>query len=308
MYGENPVYGNVRVRKRPYLTGYLFIAPWLIGFLGLTLSPILGTVYLSFTKYDIFSAPIWVGVENFKHMFFSDPRYWKSVGSTLYFASVSVPLKLAAALGVAMILNTNRRGIDFYRTLYYTPSILGTSVAVAVMWREVFGYDGLVNALLSAIGVQNRVAWLGDPRTAVWTLIVLVVWQFGSPMLIFLAGLKQIPEELYESAHIDGAGGVTKFFRITLPLLSPVIFFNLVMQMIFGLTIFTQPFIITQGGPLDTTNFYALYLYRRAFETFQMGYGTAMALVLLLVVAICTGVIFRTSGFWVYYETKEGRT
>ncbi len=293
--------------RRRAIAGYLFISPWLIGFLTLTLLPILGVVYLSFTKYDIFTAPQWIGLGNFVRMFTGDPRYWKSVGATFYFAIVSVPLKLFFALMVAMILNAPHRGLDFYRAVYYTPSILGTSVAVAVMWREIFGFDGLINALLANIGIRSEMAWLGDPRTAVWTLILLVIWQFGSPMLIFLAGLKQIPDELYESAHIDGARGVRKFFWITLPLLSPVIFFNLVMQIIFGLTVFTQPFIITQGGPLDTTNFYALYLYRRAFETFQMGYGAAMALVLLLVVAFFTGIVFKSSSLWVFYESKEGK-
>lgn len=294
-------------RRRNTIAGYLFISPWLVGFLGLTLVPIVGIIYLSFTSYDIFTAPQWSGWGNFVRMFTGDARYWRSVGATLYFATVSVPLKLAFALLVAMILNTRHRGIDLYRAVYYTPSILGTSVAVAVMWRELFGFDGLVNALLQRIGITSEIAWLGDPRTAIWTLILLVVWQFGSPMLIFLAGLKQIPEELYESAHIDGAGGLRKFLWITLPLLSPVIFFNLVMQIIFGLTVFTQPFIITEGGPLDTTNFYALYLYRRAFETFQMGYGAAMAVILLLVVALFTGLVFKTSSLWVFYETKEGR-
>lgn len=298
---------SVQRRRRNTIAGYLFISPWLIGFFGLTLVPIIGSLYLSFTSYDIFTAPQWIGVDNFRRMFFADARYWSSVGATVYFAFFAVPLRLAFALVVALILNTRHRGLGLYRAAYYAPSILGTSVAVAVMWREIFGSRGLVNALLGGVGIQQRIAWLGDPRTAIWTLIILVVWQFGSPMLIFLSGLKQIPEELYESARIDGAGGVRKFFLITLPLLSPVIFFNLIMQMIFGLTVFTQPFVITQGGPLDTTNFYALYLYRRAFETFQMGYGAAMAMILLMVVALCTGIIFRTSSLWVFYEAKEGK-
>jgi len=294
--------------RRNTLAGYLFIGPWLLGFLGLTLLPILGVFYLSFTSYDIFTPPRWIGLRNFARMFFEDPRYWNSVRYTLYFAIVSVPMKLVFALMIAMLLNTKHRLIDFYRAVYYTPSILGTSVAVAVMWREIFGFRGLVNSILMNLGILSRpFAWLGEPSTAIWTLILLVVWQFGSPMLIFLAGLKQIPTELYESAHIDGAGGLRKFWNITLPLLSPVIFFNLIMQIIFGLTVFTQPFVITQGGPLDTTNFYALYMYRRAFETFQMGYAAALALVLLLVVAATTSVVFKTSARWVFYESKEGK-
>jgi multiple sugar transport system permease protein len=299
--------GGLSKRRENLLMGYLFISPWLLGFIGLTLVPILSIFYLGFTSYDIFSAPVFVGLRNFRKMFTDDPRYVQSVVATLYFALVSVPLKLVFALAVAMLLNTRHRFLGVYRAWFYTPSILGTSVAVAVMWREVFGSSGLVNALLAALGHDARIAWLGDPTFAIWTLILLVVWQFGSPMLIFLSGLKQIPKELYECSQIDGASRWRRFVRITLPMLSPVVFFNLIMQMIFQLTVFTQPFIITQGGPMGTTNFYALYLYRRAFESFQMGYGAAMALILVLTVAAFTGIIFKTGTLWVHYETKEGR-
>jgi multiple sugar transport system permease protein len=175
-----------------------------------------------------------------------------------------------------------------------------------VMWRQVFGTDGVINAVLALVGIPP-VRWLGDPDVAIWTLVTLAVWQFGSPMLIFLAGLRQIPAELYEAAAIDGAGAFARFVRITLPLLSPVTFFNLVMQTITGFMVFTQAFIVTGGGPMDTTLFYALYLYRRAFESFQMGYASAMAWVLLLVVAFFTAILFASSGRWVFYETKEGR-
>jgi multiple sugar transport system permease protein len=194
-----------------------------------------------------------------------------------------------------------------YRALTYAPSIVGDSVAVAVMWRQLFGGDGLVNGLLALVGLPSKTPWLGDPRFAIWTLILLAAWQFGSSMLIFLAGLKQIPEELYESASIDGASGPRRFFSITLPMLTPVILFNLVMQTINGLIVFTPALIITNGKPLDTTNFYALYLYRRAFESFQMGYGSGMAWVLLAVTAVLTLVIFKTSSRWVFYGSdREG--
>jgi len=302
--------GKVRAlpkRRENLLMGYFFISPWLLGFIGLTLIPILSIFYLGFTSYDIFSAPQFLGLQNFKKMFTDDPRYAQSVGATLYFAFVSVPLKLFFALAVAMLLNTKHRFIGVYRAWFYAPSILGTSVAVAVMWREIFGSDGLINTFLSALGYDVQIAWLGDPTFAIWTLILLVVWQFGSPMLIFLAGLKQIPKELYECSYIDGASWWRRFVCITLPMLSPVVFFNLIMQMIFQLTVFTQPFIVTQGGPMGTTNFYALYLYRRAFESFQMGYGAAMAIILVLAVAAFTGIIFKSGTFWVHYETKEGR-
>jgi multiple sugar transport system permease protein len=191
-----------------------------------------------------------------------------------------------------------------YRAMFYAPSIVGGSVAVAVMWRQVFGQEGLVNFVLALIGVPPTI-WLGNPATAIWTLIILAAWQFGSPMLIFLAGLRQIPAPLYEAASIDGAGNASKFFKITLPMLSPVIFFNLVLQMINGFMAFTQALIVTNGGrPLDTTLLYALYIYQRAFETLQMGYGAAMAWVLLVVIALVTALIFKTSSAWVFYESK----
>jgi multiple sugar transport system permease protein len=297
--------GRARARSRN-LAGYAFIAPWLIGFLGFTLLPMGASLYLAFTDYDILTPPRWVGLENFRRMFLQDRRYLQSVSVTLFYVALAVPLRLAFALGLAMLLNTGRRGVSVYRAVYYAPSIVAGSVAVAVMWRQVFGTEGVVNAVLALLGVP-RLSWLGDPDLALWTLITLAVWQFGSPMLIFLAGLRQIPAELYEAAAIDGASAWSCFFRITLPLLSPVTFFNLVMQTITGFMVFTQAFIVTRGGPMDTTLFYALYLYRRAFESFQMGYASAMAWVLLLAVALCTALLFKTSGRWVFYEAKEGR-
>lgn len=290
--------------RRDNIAGYLFISPWLIGFFAFTLLPLLGSLYLAFTDYNLTSAPEWIGLENFQNMFFEDVRYWKSVKATFFYVFTAVPARLVFALGVAMLLNNNRKGISFYRAAYYAPSIIGGSVAVALMWRRIFASDGLVNASLGFLGIEYSRAWIGRPETAIWTLILLAVWQFGSPMLIFLAGLRQIPESLYESASIDGASPWQKFFRITIPLLSPVIFFNLIMQLISGFLVFTQALIITNGGPLDTTLFYALYLYQRAFVTFQMGYGTAMAWVLLLVVGVFTAITFKTSSSWVFYEDE----
>jgi multiple sugar transport system permease protein len=237
-------------------------------------------------------------------MFFSDLRYWKSVKATFYYVLTAVPLRLVFALGVAMLLNNARRFISLYRAAFYAPSILGASIAVAIMWRQIFDTDGLMNALLVPLGITGR-AWIGNPTTAIWTLILLAVWQFGSPMLIFLAGLKQIPNELYEAASIDGGSGWGKFIHITLPMLSPVIFFNLIMQMIHGFLVFTQALVITNnGGPMDTTLVYALYLYQRAFVVFEMGYGSAMAWVLLVVVALFTAFTFKFSSHWVFYEEK----
>jgi len=288
------------------LSGYLFISPWLVGFIALTLAPLLASLYFSFTNYDILSPARWTGLENFKKMFFNDPRYWKSVKATLYYAVFAVPLRLGVALAVAMFLNRKRRGIAAYRALFYAPSIVGDSVAVAVMWRQIFGGEGLINACMRLVGLPGKTLWLADPRFAIWTLILLAAWQFGSAMLIFLAGLKQIPSELYESASIDGAGKLRQFASITIPMLTPIIFFNLVMQMINGLIVFTPALIITNGQPLDTTNFYALYMYRRAFENFQMGYASGMAWILMVVIAGLSALIFKTSGRWVFYES-EGR-
>src|SRR5262245_46246217 len=264
------------------------------------------SLYFAFTDYDILTPPRWTGLANFHRMFLEDARYLRSVAVTSFYVAIAVPLRLAFALAVATLLNTRRQGVSAYRAAYYAPSVVAGSVAVAVMWRQVFGTQGVINAVLALAGIPP-VRWLGSPDVAIWTLITLAVWQFGSPMLIFLAGLRQIPAELSEAAAIDGAGRWARFFRITLPLLSPVTFFNLVMQTITGFMVFTQAFVVTGGGPMDATLVYALYLYRRAFESFQMGYASAVAWVLLLAVALCTAVLFKTSGRWVFYEAKEGR-
>lgn len=293
-----------RRARKDNLAGYFFISPWLVGFLALTLAPLLASLYFSFTDYDILSPARWAGLANFKKMFLGDPRYWKSSWATLYYAIAAVPLRLCVALAVALLLNRKRRGIGVYRALFYAPSVVGESVAVAVMWRQIFGGEGLVNACARLLGLPGKTLWLADPHFAIWTLILLAAWQFGSAMLIFLAGLKQIPNELYESASIDGAGRMRKFRSITLPMLTPIIFFNLVMQMINGLIVFTPALVITNGQPLDTTNFYALYMYRRAFETFQMGYASGMAWVLMAVIGLLSALIFKTSDRWVFYESE----
>jgi multiple sugar transport system permease protein len=284
------------------LVAYSFISPWLLGFIGFVLGPMLASLYLSFTNYDMLSSPNWIGLQNYIHMFTNDSRFWTSMKVTLLFVFVSVPLKLIFALFVAMLFNTGHRGSGIYTTIYYIPSIIGGSVAVAVMWRQFFGSQGAVNDVLAFLGVSTK-NWIASPDHALWVIILLVIWQFGSPMIIFLAGLRQIPNDLYEAAAVDGANIFSKFFKITLPMLTPVIFFNLVMQTIGGFLTFTQAFLITNGGPLDRTLFFALYLYERAFQNFQMGYASAMAWVLLIVIALFTAIIFKTSKSWVYYES-----
>lgn len=288
------------------LVGYMFISPWLIGFFVFGLIPIAASLVLSFTRYNILSPPRWAGTANYVEMFTQDRRYWLSIRATFYYVFTAVPLRLIFALIVAMILNTGRRLVSVYRAAYYTPSIVGGSIAVAVMWREIWGSDRLVNSLLALIGIQGP-NWLGNPRMAIWILILLAVWQFGSPMLIFLAGLRQIPQEFYEAAAIDGAGPWAKFLKITLPMLTPIILFNLVMQMISGFQVFIQAFIVTSGGPLNTTLFYNLYLYRKAYDLLHMGYAAAMAWMLLVLIAVFTALVFKSTPYWVYYESEEGR-
>jgi multiple sugar transport system permease protein len=304
-----PVRAGAQVKKRKNFrqnngVGYLFISPWIIGFLLFGLIPIGISLVLAFTDYDILAGGEFVGLQNFQRMFFEDQRYAKSVAATFRYVLIAVPLRLVFALGVAMLMNTKRRGVYFYRAAYYIPSIIGGSVAVAVMWRQLFGRDGLVNAILGTMGVDGP-SWYGNPTTAIWVLIFLAIWQFGSPMLIFLAGLRQIPQELYESAAIDGASGWQKFLRVTLPLLTPIIFFNLVVQLIAGFKVFTQAFIITSGNPLDSTLFYSLYLFRKAFADYDMGYAAAMAWIMLIIIAVLTYLSFKLSSLWVFYETKE---
>src|SRR4051794_9194043 len=288
---------------RKNLIGYVFIGPWLFAFLAFTAIPILASAGLAFTNYNVLSSNLnWIGLGNFNTML-QDQRFWRAVRATVVYAFLAVPLKLLFALGLAMLLNNVRRGVYAYRAAFYAPSIVGASVAVAVVWREMFGKQGPINALLGAIGLPPT-AWLGDPSTAIWTVILLAVWEFGSPMLIFLAGLRQIPVEFYEAAAIDGAGAFRRFASITIPLLTPLIFFNLVLQMIFGFTVFTAPFIISggSGAPLDSVLLYSLYLYQAGFKDFQMGYAASMAWALLLVIGCFTAIIFRSSSYWVHYE------
>ncbi|HYH32017.1 MAG TPA: sugar ABC transporter permease, partial [Pseudonocardia sp.] len=265
-------------RRREAVAGYVFLSPWLLGLFGITLLPMLYSLYLSFTDYDLLQAPEWVGLDNYVRMFTDDPRFWASVGATLVFGLVSVPLKLAVALGVALLLYRNRRGVGLYRSLYYVPSLLGGSVAIAIVWQTLFGGQGAINEVLGWFGIDG-LAWISNPSTALGTLILLAAWQFGAPMVIFLAGLKQIPAEMFEAAALDGAGRVKQFFHVTLPLLSPVLFFNLVLETIAGFQGFTAAFVISggTGGPADSTLLYTLYLYMRGFGDFQMGYASAMA-------------------------------
>ncbi|MDI4649950.1 carbohydrate ABC transporter permease [Cohnella hashimotonis] len=295
-----------KFRENNHLVGYLFTAPFIIGFLIFTMFPMLASLYYSFTDYNLFEAPNWVGFDNYKTMFTGDDQYWKSVSVTFTYVVASVPLRLAFALAVAMLLNKAIGGIGLYRSAYYLPSLIGGSVAVSIMWTQVFGDKGLLNSFLNLFGAHATTSWIGSPGTAIWTLVALSVWQFGSSMLIFLAGLKSIPASLHEAANVDGAGAVRRFFKITLPILSPIILFNLIMQTISAFMTFTPAYVISrgEGGPLDSTLLYSLYLYKRAFQFTQMGYASAMAWVMLLTVGIIALILFQTSKYWVHYESK----
>jgi len=302
-----PISKRSRIMKEN-LTGYAFISPFIIGFLAFTFIPILASLYLSFTNYNLFATPRWIGFDNYIKMFTADPRYWQSLKVTLIYVLAGVPLRLAFALLIALLLNTASKAVGLYRSLFYLPSLIGGSVAVAIMWRNVFGDLGIVNILLDSLGIPI-VKWFGNPTAALWMLIFLSVWQFGSSMLIFLAGLKGIPKSYYEAASVDGANGVQKFFKITLPMLSPVILFNTVMQTIAAFMTFVPAFIISKGtgGPLDGTLLYSLYLFIQGFEFFNMGYASAMAWIMLIIVGILTAIIFTTSKYWVHYESEGGK-
>ncbi|WP_077966697.1 carbohydrate ABC transporter permease [Ensifer adhaerens] len=300
---ERPVAGG-RLRFGDGWAGYGFLAPWLVGFFLLTLGPAIASFYLSLTDYSGLGAANWVGAENYVRIATDDPRFWTAMNVTFTFVLLSVPLKLIFALAVAVALNRGLAGLSFFRAIFYLPSLVGGSVAVAVLWRQVFAGDGLLNQALNALFGFEGPSWISNPSTSLYTLILLAVWQFGSSMIIFLAGLRQIPQDMYEAASIDGAGKARQFFRITLPLLTPVIFFNAVILTIDAFKAFTSAFVISDGtgGPIDSTLFYTLYLYQEAFTNFRFGYASALAWVLVLIIAFFTAMSFLTARFWVHYD------
>ena len=281
------------------VSGVIFTLPFIIGLFLFLLVPLGISLYYAFCDYNILSPAVFSGLDNWK-MLFEDELFTKSLGVTFFYTVVSVPLKLIFALLVAMMFQKTTKAAGIYRGVYYLPSIIGGSVAVAVLWKRMFATDGTVNQLLHLLGVEKTISWLGNTDTAIWTLILLTVWQFGSSMLIFLSALKQIPQSYYEASTVDGAGKWKQFFSITLPLLTPTIFFNLVMQMINGLLAYTQCFIITQGKPMNSTLFYMVHMYNETFVYYKAGYGATLAWVMILVVAAFTAVLFATKKKWVY--------
>lgn len=289
-------------KYRDNKAAFLFLLPWIVGILGFTAGPMLVSLYLAFTDYDLLTAPNWIAGGNFERML-ADERLWKSLQVTLVYVFVSVPILLALALVVAVVLDKGMRGLALYRSIFYLPSLMGGSVAIAILWRQVFGKNGLVNSFLALFGIEGH-GWIANPDYALGTLIILNIWTFGSPMVIFLAGLRQIPTMYYEAADVDGAGKIRQFFGITLPLLTPIIFFNLVLQMIFAFQNFTQAYVVSggTGGPSDSTLFFTLYLYQQAFANLNMGYASAMAWLLLLIIGALTAINFWFSKYWVFYD------
>ncbi|MFT4259336.1 carbohydrate ABC transporter permease [Microbacterium sp.] len=296
---------RARSRKET-AAGYAFLTPWLIGFFGLTALPMVYSLYLSFTKYNIFQPPKWIGLDNYIRMFTKDQNFIQSSEITLVYVFVGTPITLAAALGVAMLLNYRDKGAGFFRSAFYAPSLIGGSVSVAIVWRAMFSSDGPVDSGLQLFGIDLG-GWIGDPAMILPMMILLHVWQFGSTMVIFLAGLKQIPKELYEAAEMDGANAWRRFQAVTVPMLSPVMFFNLLLGLIGAFQVFTSAYVISNGtgGPAGMTNFITVYLYKRGFSDGQMGYAAAIAWVLLVVVAIIAAILFRTQRSWVHYSGDD---
>ncbi len=295
------IYKGMRKYPRNYKWGILFISPWLFGFFGLQLYPLLQSLYYSFTDFSILSDGKWIGIQNYAELFSRDRYFWKSFKLTVKYAFMTVPMKLLFALFIAMILNMKLKCINIFRTIYYLPSIMGGSVAVSILWKFMFMKEGIVNRFLGIVGIP-AINWLGMPDTALFTISLLVVWQFGSSMVLFLAGLKNVPQELYEAASVDGATKVHQFFSITLPMISPIILFNFMMQTINALQEFTAVSVITNGGPNHGTYLMGLKIYEDAFSTLKMGYASATSWILFLVVLLITSLLFKSSDAWVFYN------
>lgn len=293
-----------RRRWRRSLTGYAFISPWLAGFLCLSAGPLVASMLLSFCSYEVLSPPLWIGMDNYRELFLSDPLFWKSLDNTLIYALGSLPLGLALALLLALLLNQNVPGIGVFRTLFFLPSLVPI-VATCVLWSWILSpHSGLLNQFLSLAGIRGPL-WLQSESWSKPALILMALWGVGGAMIIFLAGLRNIPHQLYEAARIDGANTLRQLRHITLPMLSATTFFNLVVGAIAVLQLFTQVYVMTNGGPVDSTLFYTLYLFKNAFEYLRMGYASAMAWILFFLILALTALQFAFAKRWVYYEGKD---
>lgn len=285
--------------------GLAYLSPFIIGLIVFTAFPFVSSFLMSFTDYDLMTAPQYVGIENYRYMLAEDDLFWKSMSVTFMYVFLTIPVKLAFALFIAFLLNFKLKGIGFFRTAYYIPSILGSSIAIAVLWRALFAIDGVLNGALDIFGIE-AVNWLGEPSFALFSITLLRAWQFGSAMVIFLAALQNVPQSQYEAAMIDGASKWQMFMKVTVPLITPVIFFNFIMQTTQAFQEFTAPYVITGGGPMKSTYLFSLYIYETAFKFFDMGYASALAWALFIVVAIFTSITFRSSKYWVFYSGDKG--
>lgn len=284
--------------------GYLYILPWFIGLLVLQLYPFAASLYYSFTDYSIVKPHSFVGIDNYVKMFTDDPIFLKSLKVTFVYVFFSVPFKLAFSLFIAVLLNMKIRGINAFRTIYYLPSILGASVGISILWRFLFNKQGLINLMLAKINL-GPIDFLGSPDIAIYTISSLSVWQFGSAMVLFLAALKQVPHELVEAARIDGANKFRVFWSITFPMITPILFFNLIMQTINAFQQFSAPYLITGGGPIHSTYLYGLMLYDNAFKFLKMGYASAQSWVLFGIILIFTALVFKSSSYWTFYQDGD---
>jgi len=289
--------------RREAIEGYVSISPWLIGFLIFTVGPLLASVYYSLTQWTITRPPEWIGAENYVRMFTRDPLFWQALKVTVLYVMLSLPLKLVAGLGLSLLLNMRLRGMNLYRTVFYIPAVI-SGVAISLMWMWLLQPDtGVINTLLSMVGIQGP-GWFWDPNWALPSVALMGIWSVGGSAIIYLAGLQNIPPHLYEAGMLDGANSWKRFWRITLPLLTPTIFFLLVIELIDAFKIFTQAFVITKGGPLKATYFYLYYFYEEAFQNFNMGYASALAIVLMVVIMAATLLVNYTSKRWVFYESE----
>jgi len=296
---------GLSLSHREAIWAYIFISPWIIGFLVFTIGPMLASLYFSFTDYNIIDPPVWTGLDNYQKVFFEDPLFWHSLKRTLYFALLALPLGLLFGFFLALLLNQDIPGVNLWRTIYFLPSVIA-GVAVALLWIRIFNPKvGILNPFLeNVLGIKNPPGWLNDPDWAIPALVLISLWGVGGSMIIYLAGLQGIPTHLYEAAKIDGANSRQRFRHVTLPLMTPVIFYNLVLGLIASFHYFTEVYVATSGdgGPLRSTLVYNLYLYQNAFRFFDMGYASALAWVLFLIVLVVTILVFRSSPMWVFYE------
>lgn len=291
-----------RRRRRSSFHAYLFLAPWFLGLILIVGGPMIASLVLSFTRYDLLSPPVFVGLDNYIAIFTDDPKFVKSVSATALYTILAVPGILFLSLLLALFLNRGMRGTGVYRTLFYIPYLLGGSVAISILWLQVWGQHGMFNQVLSWFGVTGQ-SWIGNPDTALYTVAILAIWTFGSTMVIFLAGLRQIPQTYYEAAEIDGAGKWQQFWAITFPNLTPIIFFNGLLTLVNALQSFTPAYVISggTGSPADSLLLYTVYLYQQGFVNFSMGYASAMGWILVLALAVVAGLLFWTSKYWVFY-------